>query len=130
MFVSIAGIRYGKICFDLAQYNFNPFGREAMDKGEFYGNEVFRIDCRNLLYRQFWFFIAGWWLALGHFVFAILNFITIAGMPAARRHFNLMCVSLNPIGQIIVDVKDAAKAKRRNALRRIQKLKKELSVKE
>jgi len=76
---------------------------------------------------EFWLLIAGWRLALGHLIFAAVNFALMIGIPAGRRHLMLACVSLNPIGQIIVADKDATKAKKNDARQIMQKLKNELS---
>jgi len=127
MFISISGIKFVKICFSIAKFNFFPTGKTAMHKDEFYGNEEFIADCWESMCGQFWFVIAGWWLALGHLVFAVVNFITIIGIPSGQRHLHLACISFNPIEQIIVSESDEAKVKKVNALRRIQKIKNELS---
>ena len=128
MYISIIGIPFGKVCIAIGQFNFSPFGKEAINKNELYGKEEFATDCQSLTWNQLWFLAAGWWLALGHLVFAIANFITIVGIPSGRRHLQLACISLTPIGKIIVAKEAAVKAKKTNALQRMQKLKNELSV--
>jgi uncharacterized membrane protein YccF (DUF307 family) len=49
-----------------------------------------------------WLVLAGWWLALGHLVTAILLAITIVGIPFAWAHLKLARLALWPIGKIIV----------------------------
>jgi uncharacterized membrane protein YccF (DUF307 family) len=45
---------------------------------------------------------AGWRLALGHVLTAILLAVTIVGIPFARTHLKLAGLALWPIGKIIV----------------------------
>lgn len=54
-----------------------------------------------------WLILAGWWLALGHLVAAVLLAITIIGLPLAAGHIKLVPVSLWPFGREIVSVADA-----------------------
>ena len=49
-----------------------------------------------------WFVLAGWWLALGHIVTAILLAVTIVGIPFAWAHLKLAGIALWPIGKVIV----------------------------
>jgi uncharacterized membrane protein YccF (DUF307 family) len=46
--------------------------------------------------------LAGWWLALGHVVTAILCAVTIIGIPFAWAHLKLAGIALWPIGKVIV----------------------------
>ena len=49
-----------------------------------------------------WLILAGWWLALGHLITAILMAITIIGIPFAWAHLKLAGIALWPIGKVIV----------------------------
>ncbi len=49
-----------------------------------------------------WFIVAGWWLALGHIVTAIAQFITIIGIPLGIANIKMVPVSLFPLGHEIV----------------------------
>ena len=49
-----------------------------------------------------WLVLAGWWLALGHLVTAVLLAVTIIGIPFAWAHLKLAGIALWPIGKIIV----------------------------
>jgi uncharacterized membrane protein YccF (DUF307 family) len=53
-----------------------------------------------------WFVLAGWWLALGHLVTAILLAVTIIGIPFAWAHLKLAGLALWPIGKVIVPADD------------------------
>ena len=50
--------------------------------------------------------LAGWWLALGHLITAIVLAITIIGIPFAWAHLKLAGIALWPIGKMIVPVED------------------------
>jgi uncharacterized membrane protein YccF (DUF307 family) len=54
-----------------------------------------------------WVVLAGWWLALGHLITAILLAVTIIGIPFAWAHFKLAGIALWPIGKTIVPADDA-----------------------
>ena len=64
---------------------------------------TFRSPC--LLYTSgniVWLLLAGWWLALGHLITAILLVVTIVGIPFAWTHLKLAGIALWPIGKMIV----------------------------
>ena len=46
--------------------------------------------------------LAGWWLALGHLVTAVVLAVTIIGIPFAWAHLKLAGLALWPIGKEIV----------------------------
>ena len=50
-----------------------------------------------------WLVLAGWWLALGHLITAIVLAVTIIGIPFAWAHLKLAGIALWPIGKMIVD---------------------------
>jgi uncharacterized membrane protein YccF (DUF307 family) len=49
-----------------------------------------------------WLLLAGWWLALGHLLTALLLAITLIGIPFAWAHLKLAGLALWPIGKDIV----------------------------
>ena len=51
--------------------------------------------------------LAGWWLALGHLITALLLAVTIIGMPFAWAHLKLAGISLWPIGKDVVSREEA-----------------------
>jgi uncharacterized membrane protein YccF (DUF307 family) len=57
----------------------------------------------GLLGNIVWLVLAGWWLAFGHIVTAILLGVTIIGIPFAWAHLKLAGIALWPIGKMIVD---------------------------
>jgi uncharacterized membrane protein YccF (DUF307 family) len=91
----IVTIPFGIASFRMANYALWPFGRELVKKpsagvGSAIGNIL-------------WLVVAGWWLALGHIVTGIAQFVTIIGIPVALANFKLVPVSLFPLGHEIVD---------------------------
>jgi uncharacterized membrane protein YccF (DUF307 family) len=49
-----------------------------------------------------WLLLAGWWLALGHLLTALLLAITLIGIPFAWAHLKLAGLALWPIGKDVV----------------------------
>ena len=54
-----------------------------------------------------WLVLAGWWLALGHLIAAIVLAVTIIGIPFAWAYLKLAGIALWPIGRMIVPADDA-----------------------
>jgi uncharacterized membrane protein YccF (DUF307 family) len=54
-----------------------------------------------------WTGVGGWWLALGHFLVAIVLALTIIGIPFAWAHLKLAGLALWPIGKVIVPIEQA-----------------------
>lgn len=80
--------------FRIAGYALWPFGRTIVAKesagiGSFLGNVI-------------WFVLAGWWLALLHIVSGIVLVGTIIGIPLAFADFNMVPISLAPLGKDVV----------------------------
>ena len=59
-----------------------------------------------LLGNLIWLLLAGWWLALGHLITAMLLAVTIIGIPFAWAHLKLAGLALWPIGKMIVEADD------------------------
>ena len=113
--VSIVGIPWGKACFVIAQFTFFPFGKEAIDREELSGQEDIGTGALGVLGNIVWFILAGVWLAIGHVLCALVNFITIIGIPFGIQHLKLAGISLAPIGKTIVTLEVAAAARDSNA---------------
>ncbi len=129
MYISVWGKHYGQACIHLSKFNFFPINNEIMSVNEFKKIEIFEPDCFELSCSRFWFLIAGWWLALCHVIFAVINFITVVGISSGQRHLQLACASLSPVGKIVVTSDAAVKVKKNNAVQKMQKLKYDLSDK-
>ena len=66
----------------------------------------FTLGPLGLLGNIVWLVLAGWWLAPGHLITALLLAITIIGIPFAWAHLKLAGIALWPIGKMIVPAED------------------------
>ena len=103
MAITIVGIPWARAAFNIASYALLPFGRRAVSRAEFLGTEDVGTGPFGLLGNIIWLVFAGWWLALGHLVAALLLAITIIGIPFAWAHLKLAGIALWPIGKMIVE---------------------------
>jgi uncharacterized membrane protein YccF (DUF307 family) len=110
-FISIIGIPWGKACFVIGTFTFFPFGKQAISRRELSGRDDVGTGALGLVGNVLWFVFAGVWLAIGHVMAAIANFVTIIGIPFAIQHLKLAGIALAPIGQTVVsnEVADAAR---------------------
>ena len=93
MAITIVGLPWTPAALRIAGYTLLPFGQHVEDAPSagtvsFIGNVI-------------WFIFAGWWLALGHLILALLLGITIVGLPFAWAHLKLAGFSLAPVGKIV-----------------------------
>lgn len=86
----------------IAAYTLLPFGQRAVSREDYFGREDIGTGPFGLLGNIIWFVLAGWWLALGHLITALLLAITIVGIPFAWAHLKLAGLALWPIGKVIV----------------------------
>lgn len=117
MLLSIVGIPWARSCFVLGGFCFFPFGREAIDRRELTGKGDLGTGTLGFIGNVIWFVFAGLWLAIGHVASAIVNALTIIGIPFAIQHLKLAGCALAPIGKMVVPKEVAAEARRRNARR-------------
>jgi uncharacterized membrane protein YccF (DUF307 family) len=115
MAISIIGIPWVRSCFVIGSFCFFPFGNEAIDRAELTGRRDLGTGLLGLVGNVLWFVFAGLWLAIGHVVAAIANFVTIIGIPFGIQHLKLAACALAPVGKTVVPVEVAADARRRNA---------------
>lgn len=102
MAITIIGIPWARAAFNIARYTLLPFGYKAVSRDQYFGQEDIGTGPLGVIGNIIWLVLAGWWLALGHLVFAILFAITIIGIPFAWAHFKLAALALWPIGKAIV----------------------------
>ena len=102
MAITIIGLPWAKAALNIAVYTVLPFGYTVIDKppGPFGG--AFAL-VGNIV----WFVLAGWWLALGHLIAAVILAVTIIGLPFAWAHLKLAGISLWPLGREIVPIEEA-----------------------
>jgi len=111
-FISIIGIPWGKACFVIGTFTFFPFGKEAISRKELHLKDDIGTGSLGLIGNIIWFVLAGFWLALGHMISAMLNFISIIGIPFGIQHLKLAAISIAPIGQTVVSSEFANAARR------------------
>lgn len=98
--IFIVTIPFGIQAFKLANYVLWPFGRTVVRRE---GASGFWSLVGNIL----WILLDGWWLALGHLIFAILFFVTIIGIPFAVANVKLARLALVPFGLTVTDTPPA-----------------------
>lgn len=101
-FVSIIGIPWGRACFMIAGFTFWPFGREAVNREVAGERPDIGTGPLGVIGNIIWLLVAGWWLALGHLFSALIDFVTVIGIPFGVQHIKLAGASLFPIGLKIV----------------------------
>ena len=102
MAITIVGLPWTRAAFNIAVYTLLPFGQKAVSRAEYYGSEDVGTGPLGVLGNIVWLVLAGWWLALGHLITAILLAVTIVGIPFAWAHLKLAGIALWPIGKMIV----------------------------
>ena len=103
MAITIVGIPWTRAAFNIASYTLLPFGRKAVSRSYYLGEHDAGTGAFGLLGNIVWFVLAGWWLALGHLITAVVLAVTIIGIPFAWAHLKLAGIALWPIGKMIVD---------------------------
>ncbi len=95
MAITIIGLPWAPAALRIALYTLLPFGQTVVESNP---------GPVSVLGNIVWFILAGWWLALGHIVLAVLLGVTIIGLPFAWAHLKLAGLSLAPVGKTIVPV--------------------------
>ena len=107
MAITIIGIPWARAAFNIAVYTLLPFGYKAISREEHFGQGDIGTGSLGAIGNVVWLVFAGWWLALGHLLVAIVLAVTILGFPFAWAHLKLAAIALWPIGKIIVPAADA-----------------------
>lgn len=107
MAITIIGLPWARAAVNIAAYTLLPFGRKAVSRAEYLGEEDIGTGLLGFIGNLIWLILAGWWLALGHLLIAIVLAVTIIGIPFAWAHLKLAGLALWPIGKMIVDADDA-----------------------
>jgi uncharacterized membrane protein YccF (DUF307 family) len=107
MAITIIGLPWARAAFNIAAYTLIPFGYKAVSRAAYSGRDDVGTGPLGLIGNIIWLVLAGWWLALGHFLTAVLLAVTIIGIPFAWAHLKLAGLALWPIGKMIVPAQDA-----------------------
>ena len=102
MAITIVGLPWTRAAFNIASYTLLPFGQKAVSRAQYAGSADVGTGPLGILGNIVWLVLAGWWLALGHLITAILLAVTIVGIPFAWAHLKLAGIALWPIGKMIV----------------------------
>ena len=98
LMITIIGIPFGIQTLKLGVLALWPFGKTTIPSERSSG-------CLHIIFNIIWIFIGGIWIALSHFIFGIILYITIIGIPFGNQHFKLASLALTPFGRDIVDKK-------------------------
>ena len=102
MAITLIGLPWAWAALNIASYTLLPFGRKAVSRAEYSGRHDIGTGLLGFAGNLIWLVLAGWWLALGHVLTAILLALTIIGIPFAWAHLKLAGVALWPVGKEIV----------------------------
>lgn len=102
MAITIIGLPWARAAFNIAAYTLFPFGQKAVSRDMVTGHSDIGTGLLGFIGNLIWLILAGWWLALGHVVTALLLAVTIVGIPFAWAHLKLAGIALWPIGKVIV----------------------------
>ncbi len=104
MLISIVGIPWAWSAFRIGAFTLLPFGHRAVRRSRFAGEGGPGSGPLGVLGNVIWLVLAGWWLALGHLVAAVLLAVTVIGIPFAWAHLKLAGLALWPVGTEIVPI--------------------------
>jgi uncharacterized membrane protein YccF (DUF307 family) len=102
MAITIIGLPWARAAFNIAIYTLLPFGQRAVRRDMLTGQSDLGTGLLGFIGNLIWLVLAGWWLALGHLVTAVILAVTIIGIPFAWAHLKLAGIALWPIGRAIV----------------------------
>ncbi|OLN25357.1 hypothetical protein DVDV_3409 [Desulfovibrio sp. DV] len=102
MAITIIGLPWARACFVLGNLSMWPFGKEVVDRRDVSGHDL-GTGTLGFIGNVIWFVLAGVWLAIGHLLAAVANFVTIIGIPFALQHLKLAGLALAPIGKTVID---------------------------
>jgi uncharacterized membrane protein YccF (DUF307 family) len=102
MAITIVGLPWTRAAFNISSYTLLPFGQRAVSRAQYSGSVDVGTGPLGVVGNIVWLVLAGWWLALGHLITAVLLAVTIVGIPFAWAHLKLAGIALWPIGKLIV----------------------------
>jgi uncharacterized membrane protein YccF (DUF307 family) len=102
MAITIIGLPWARAALTMAFYTLLPFGQKVVSRAAITGREDIGTGPLGMIGNIVWFVLAGWWLALGHLLWAALFAVTVVGIPFAWAHLKLAGLALWPIGKMVV----------------------------
>ena len=112
MAITIVGLPWTRAAFNIALYTLMPFGQTAVSRAAHTGRDDLGTGALGAIGNLIWLILAGWWLALGHLITAVVLAITIIGIPFAWAHLKLSRLALWPIGKMIVPIEETVRYRR------------------
>jgi len=112
MAITIVGLPWTRAAFNIALYTLLPFGQTVVSRAAYTGREDLGTGALGAIGNLIWLVLAGWWLALGHLLTALVLAITIIGIPFAWAHLKLAGLALWPIGKMIVPIEETVRYRR------------------
>jgi uncharacterized membrane protein YccF (DUF307 family) len=106
MAITIIGLPWTRAAFNIAAYTLLPFGQKVVSRAVYFGREDIGTGPLGVVGNLVWLVLAGWWLALGHLITALILAVTVIGIPFAWAHVKLAGLALWPIGKIIVPAEE------------------------
>src|SRR4051812_337608 len=99
--ITIIGLPWAFSAWRIAIYTFWPFGREVVWRPLSAGSVA--TGPFSLVMDIIWFLLAGWYIALAHLLTAVVEFVSIIGIPFALKDLELAKLALAPVGRTIRD---------------------------
>ncbi|MEN5364204.1 YccF domain-containing protein [Brevundimonas intermedia] len=96
--LTVVGLPWTFAAWRSASYSFWPFGREVVWQD---AHPV--AGCLGVVLNIVWFVVAGWYIALTHLLIAVVEFVSIIGIPFALKDLELAKLALAPVGRTIRD---------------------------
>ena len=103
--VTIVGLPWAGAAFRIAGFAFWPFGKEIVEREAITGRPDAGTGCLGLLLNIVWVVFAGWYIALSHLIAALVEAVTIIGIPFALKDLQLAWLALAPVGKTVVPVR-------------------------
>ena len=101
--LTVVGLPWTFAAWRIASYSFWPFGREVVWRDAATGREDLGTGAVGVVLNVIWFVFAGWYLALTHLIIAVVEFVSIIGIPFALKDLELAKLALAPVGRTIRD---------------------------
>lgn len=100
--VTIIGLPWAFGAWRIGAFTLWPFGHEPVDASTFLGRDDPVSGCLGMILNLVWLLVIGWVIALAHLSVALVQAISIIGLPFAYKHVQLAGLTLAPIGKRII----------------------------